>query len=53
MSVAQAAVNDKLQFEIKGIIRSFNALFPVAVVADFVAVRQPGRFVRNEDEDEE
>ena len=52
-SQIQAAVNDKLQFEIKGIIRSFNALFPVAVVADFVAVRQPGRFVRNEDEDEE
>jgi len=51
MAVAQASVNDKLQFEVKGIIRSYNAVYPVAVVADFVAERQPGRFVRNDDED--
>ncbi|KAL1522607.1 hypothetical protein AB1Y20_017590 [Prymnesium parvum] len=53
MSYARATVNDKLQFVIRGIIRSYNALYPVAVVADFEAVRQPGRFVRNTDEDEE
>lgn len=52
MSVAQATINEKLQFELRGVIRSYNALYPVAVVADFVAERQPGRFVRNTDDDE-
>mmetsp|Transcript_24813 Transcript_24813/g.42372 ORF Transcript_24813/g.42372 Transcript_24813/m.42372 type:complete len:228 (+) Transcript_24813:27-710(+) len=52
MSVARAEVTDGLQFKLTGIIRSYNALYPVAVVADFVAVRQPGRFVRNTEEEE-
>ena len=52
MSKALARVDEQLQFEVKGIIRSYNALYPVAVVADFVAVRQPGRFVMNTDDDE-
>jgi hypothetical protein len=53
MMNSKASVTDNLQFELKGIIRSYNALYPVAVVADFVAVRQPGRFIRNDDDDEE
>ncbi|KAL3900961.1 MAG: hypothetical protein SGPRY_012362 [Prymnesium sp.] len=53
MSYSTATVNEQLQFEIQGIIRSFNALYPVAVVADFVATRQPGRFVRNSDDGNE
>jgi len=53
MSSAKANINGQLQFEVKGIIRSYNALYPVAVVADFVAERQSGRFVRNTDDDEE
>lgn len=47
MAAAEAGVSDSLQFELDGIIRSYNALYPVAVVADFVATRQPGRFTRN------
>lgn len=53
MTYAQATVNEKLQFVITGIIRSYNVLFPVAVVADFVAVRQPGRFIRDTGDDDE
>ena len=52
MATAEAGVNDSLQFEIDGIIRSYNVLFPVAVVADFVATRAPGRFVRDVEEEE-
>jgi hypothetical protein len=46
MSDARAEVTSTLQFALRGVIRSFNALYPVAVIADFVAVRLPGRFVR-------
>lgn len=52
MTSARAEIDDNLQFQINGIIRSYNALFPVMVVADFVATRQPGRFVMDTDDDE-
>ena len=47
MSRARAEVTEQLQFAVRGVIRSYNAAYPVAVVADFVAVRLPGRFVRD------
>eukprot|EP00308_Calcidiscus_leptoporus_P013736 CAMPEP_0119379856 /NCGR_PEP_ID=MMETSP1334-20130426/54352_1 /TAXON_ID=127549 /ORGANISM="Calcidiscus leptoporus, Strain RCC1130" /LENGTH=222 /DNA_ID=CAMNT_0007399483 /DNA_START=9 /DNA_END=677 /DNA_ORIENTATION=- len=47
MSSARAEVSKQLQFAVRGVIRSYNAVYPVAVVADFVAVRMPGRFVRD------
>ena len=43
----------KLQFTLKGIIRSYNAIYPVMVIADFEATRLPGRFVRDVDDDDE
>lgn len=45
MTSARAEVTEKLQFAVRGVIRSYNAAYPVAVIADFVAVRMPGRFV--------
>jgi|EP00900_Chrysochromulina_parva_P000830 hypothetical protein len=51
MAGAALKVNDKLQFTLEGIIRSYNAIFPVMVIADFKATRLPGRFVRNEEEE--
>lgn len=51
MSQARVAVGDDLKFELKGIIRSYNALQPVMVIADFVATRRPGRFVRDVEEE--
>jgi len=53
MMAAQAEVTDNLQFELNGVIRSYNALYPVSVIADFVAVRQPGRFIRDSSDDDE
>lgn len=53
MANAGVSVNADLQFELKGIIRSYNALYPVMVIADFVATRRPGRFVRDVEEDED
>jgi len=52
--VAQATVSldGKLQFVLKGIVRSYNALYPVTTIADFEATRQPGRFVRDVAEEE-
>ena len=52
MSIVKAKTNAELQFELQGIIRSYNALYPVTVIADFVATRQAGRFERNDDDDE-
>ena len=52
MSTVSAMVDDQLQFEIRGVVRSYNALYPVAVIADFTATRLPGRFIRNDDEEE-
>jgi len=51
MANAVSDVNEDLQFVLSGIIRSYNAIQPVMVIADFVATRQPGRFVRDVDED--
>lgn len=45
MTSARAEVTPKLQFAVRGVIRSYNVFYPVAVIADFVAVRLPGRFV--------
>lgn len=45
MTSARAEVTEKLQFAVRGVIRSYNVFYPVAVIADFVAVRLPGRFV--------
>ena len=42
-----------LQFEIEGITRSFNWLFPVAVIADWKARRLPGRFAAADDDDDD
>ena len=53
MAEARAGVDDKLQFTLRGIIRSYNALYPVMVIADFEATRRPGRFVRDVDDDDE
>lgn len=53
MMEAKAGVDDKLQFTLKGIIRSYNAIYPVMVIADFEATRLPGRFVRDVDDDDE
>ena len=53
MAQARAGVDEKLQFTLSGIIRSYNALYPVMVIADFVATRRPGRFVRDVEEDED
>ena len=53
MARAAVQVDDQLQFQLTGIIRSYNALFPVMVIADFEATRMPGRFVRNTDEEED
>ena len=53
MAAAVVNVDEKLQFQLDGVIRSYNALFPVMVIADFSAKRLPGRFVRNVEEDEE
>ena len=51
---ARAGVSSELQFEINGVIRSYNALYPVMVIADFEAKRRPGRFVKDiADDDEE
>eukprot|EP00965_Chrysotila_dentata_P014107 468007-Pleurochrysis_carterae.AAC.3 len=44
MIPARAEVTKTLQFGVRGVIRSYNAFYPVAVVADFAAVRQKGRF---------
>ena len=52
MMEAKAGVDEKLQFTLQGIIRSYNALYPVMVIADFEATRQPGRFIRDVEEDE-
>ena len=51
MADARAETTGKLQFALRGVIRSFNALYPVAVVADFLAVKMPGRFLINDDEE--
>ena len=53
MMQARVEVDDKLQFRLGGIIRSYNALQPVMVIADFEANRLPGRFVRDTDDDDE
>ena len=52
MAEARAGVDDKLQFTLKGIIRSYNAVYPVMVIADFEATRRPGRFVRDVEDDD-
>ena len=52
MAQARAGVDAKLQFTLSGIIRSYNALYPVMVIADFEATRRPGRFVRDIPEDD-
>jgi hypothetical protein len=46
-------VTEDLQFEIVGITRSYNWLFPVAVVADWRAKRLPGRFAMSTDDDDD
>lgn len=51
MAQARVDVNKDLQFELNGIIRSYNAIYPVMVIADFVATRLPGRFIRDVKED--
>lgn len=51
MAAATVDVNEELQFKLSGIIRSYNAIYPVAVIADFKATRRPGRFVRDVEED--
>ena len=51
MAQARVQVDDGLKFELNGIIRSYNALYPVMVIADFVATRRPGRFVREADDE--
>ena len=43
MSIVKAKTNAELQFELQGIIRSYNALYPVTVIADFVATRRRER----------
>ena len=53
MANARVEVNSELQFQIKGVIRSYNALYPVMVIADFEATRRPGRFVRDIADDDE
>jgi len=53
MSIVQAQVTEDLQFEIVGITRSYNWLFPVAVVADWTAKRLPGRFAISTDDDDD
>ena len=53
MAEARAGVDEKLQFKLNGIIRSYNAIYPVMVIADFEATRRPGRFVRDVEDDEE
>ena len=53
MMEAKAGVDEKLQFTLSGIIRSYNALYPVMVIADFEATRRPGRFVRDVEDDDE
>lgn len=45
-------VDAKLRLQIEGIIRSYNALYPVGVVADFVGTRAPGRFAFVSDDEE-
>lgn len=52
MSAATIDVDDKLQFKLSGIVRSYNAVYPTTVVADFKATRRPGRFVRDVEDDE-
>ena len=46
-------MTEDLQFEIAGITRSYNWLFPVAVVADWTAKRLPGRFAMVSDDDDD
>jgi len=53
MAASVVKVDEQLQFTLEGIIRSYNALFPVMVIADFAATRAPGRFVMDYGEDEE
>ena len=53
MSIVQAQVTEDLQFELEGITRSYNWLYPVAVVADWKAKRLPGRFAMVSDDEEE
>ena len=55
MAAATVDVNDELQFQLSGVIRSYNALYPVMVIADFSATRRPGRFVKDiqDDDDDE
>ena len=45
MTKAVTNVDNDLQFQLSGIIRSYNAVYPVMVIADFEASRLPGRFV--------
>ena len=52
MAQARAGVDEKLQFTLSGIIRSYNALYPVMVIADFEAKRRPGRFIKEEPTEE-
>jgi len=53
MSIVRARVTEDLQFEVQGITRSYNAAFPVAVVADWTAKRLPGRFARDTGDDDD
>jgi hypothetical protein len=53
MASADVNVNDQLQFKLEGIIRSYNALYPVMVIADFVASRRAGRFVKDISDDDD
>ena len=52
-SLPHRQVTEDLQFEIAGITRSYNWLFPVAVVADWTAKRLPGRFAMVSDDDDD
>ena len=53
MAQALVQVDDNLQFRLNGIIRSYNAVYPVSVIADFEATRLPGRFVYESGDEEE
>lgn len=46
-----ADVNDKLEFILSGEILSYNARDPAQVIAEWEAVRLPGKFVMETDED--
>lgn len=53
MSIVRARVTEDLQFEVQGITRSYNAAFPVMVIADWTAKRLPGRFARDTGDDDD